>query len=296
MRLLHCPRLTMLPREVFTAALKGDITAVKNWLAQGGDPNEGLEQRTQTGFYVYQAGTTLLMVAAYRGRLDVVRLLVDDHGADVNVRAGGYTALSWAASGASGSTDCIEYLLAHGANISGIVDGTRIICNKQAMLYKVLGSPRIVRMLLAKGVVLTTARFDNFFNYGSLEESAKERARMLKRDSRPVKANRYAETAKILAGVRLAGHSYKRWVLKDYMALLRVRSLLARGRATMAPSTPEVIVRLFGGRTAAARRPPTRRSRPPPERAAGVPDPVFWKVMEYWRLGDWRHPGAYGPI
>ena len=58
----------------------------------------------------------------------------------------------------------------------------------------------------------------------------------------------------------------------------------------MAPSTPEVIARLFGGRAAAARRPPTRRSRPPPERAAGVPDPVFWKVMEYYRLGDWRHP------
>ena len=93
-----------------------------------------------------------------------------------------------------------------------------------------------------------------------------------------------------LEGTRLAGHSYKRWVLKDYVALLRVRSLLARGRATMAPSTPEVIVRLFGGRIAAARRPPTHRSRPPPERAAGVPDPVFWKVIEYYRLGDWRHP------
>ena len=73
------------------------------------------------------------------------------------------------------------------------------------------------------------------------------------------------------------------------MTLLRVRSLLARGRATMAPSTPEVIVRLFGGRIAADRRPPTRRSRPL-ERTAGVPDPIFWKVMEYWRLGDWRRP------
>ena len=34
----------MLPREVFTAAKKGDITAVQEWLAEGGDPNEGLEQ------------------------------------------------------------------------------------------------------------------------------------------------------------------------------------------------------------------------------------------------------------
>ena len=74
----------MLPRD-FTAALKGDMTAVQVWLAQGGDPNEGIEQRTQTGFYVYQPGTTLLMVAAYRGRLDVVRRLVEA-GADVNVR------------------------------------------------------------------------------------------------------------------------------------------------------------------------------------------------------------------
>ena len=66
----------------------------------------------------------------------------------------------------------------------------------------------------------------------------------------------------------------------------RVYFASLRGEMT----TPEVIVRLFGGRIAAARRPPTRRSRPPPERAAGVPDPVFWKVMEYYRLGDWRQP------
>ena len=99
----------------------------------------------------------------------------------------------------------------------------------------------------------------------------------------------YTESADILEGTRLAGHSYKRWVLKEYMALLRVRSLLARRRATMAPSTPEVIARLFGGRTAAARRPPTRRSRPL-ERAAGVPDPCFWLVVEYAWLGNWRRP------
>ena len=34
----------------------------------------------------------------------------------------------------------------------------------------------------------------------------------------------------------------------------------------------------------------TRRDRPRPEYFAGVPDPIFWKVMEYWRLGDWRRP------
>ena len=142
------------------------------------------------------------------------------------------------------------------------------------MLYKVLASPRIVRMLLAKGVVLTTARFDGFFNYGSLEESAKERARNLRRESRPDKANRYAESASILENTRLAGHSYKRWVLKDYMALLRLRTLLSRGRARAGPETTLVAARLFGSLTG----------------FDDVPNKCFWRVVKYAWLGDWRHP------
>jgi len=80
--------------------------------------------------------------------------------------------------------------------------------------------------------------------------------------------NRYAEAADILEGVRLAGHSYKRWVLKDYMALLRLRSLVARRRARAGPETPEAVARLFDG----------------------VPDPCFWLVVEYAWLGNWRRP------
>ena len=76
-----------------------------------------------------------------------------------------------------------------------------------------------------------------------------------------------------LEGTRLAGHSYKRWVLKDYMALLRLRSMLARGRARQGPETPEAVKRLFDTST-----------------AAGVPDPCFWKVVEYAWLGNWRRP------
>ena len=98
-------------------------------------------------------------------------------------------------------------------------------------------------------------------------------------------ANKYGKVVEVIDGVRAAG-SYREFMLHEYKQLLRIRSLLARGRATMASSTPEVIARLFGG-TAAV---PTRRSRPPPKRSAGVPDPIFWKVLEYWRLGDWRRP------
>ena len=99
---------------------------------------------------------------------------------------------------------------------------------------------------------------------------------------------KYAKMVEVIDGVRLEG-SYKEFILRDYKQLLRIRSLLARGRATMASSTPEVIARLFGGTAAASRQPP-KRPRSPPERFAGVPDPIFWKVLEYWRLGDWRRP------
>ena len=102
---------------------------------------------------------------------------------------------------------------------------------------------------------------------------AKERARNL-REARPDRANRNAESASILENTRLAGHSYKRWVLKDYMALLRLRSLLARGRARHGPETTVVAARLFGSLNG----------------FADVPKECFWRVVEYAWLGDWRHP------
>ena len=123
------------------------------------------------------------------------------------------------------------------------------------------------------GVVLTTARFDGNFNNGSLEEIAKERARNL-RESSPDLANDCAEAAFILENTRLAGHSYKRWVLKDYMALLRVRSLLSCGRARHGPETTVVVARLFGSLSG----------------FAGLPNECFWLVVKYAWLGDWRHP------
>ena len=76
------------------------------------------------------------------------------------------------------------------------------------------------------------------------------------------------------ASTRLAGHSYKRWVLKDYMALLRLRTLLSRGRARAGPETTLVAARLFGSLTG----------------FDDVPNKCFWRIVEYAWLGDWRHP------
>ena len=92
----------------------------------------------------------------------------------------------------------------------------------------------------------------------------------------------YEESVSILEGVRLAG-SYKQYVLQDYKHLLRLRSLLARDRALIGPRNPDVVARLFGGRFDAW-------ATFPHQRLVGVPDPAFWLVMEYWRLGNWRRP------
>ena len=75
-----------LPGEVFdTVGARGDDNYIKSWLEHCGDPDLGIQEVLTSDYEEYAAGTTLLMVAAYRGRLDVVRLLID-HGADVNVR------------------------------------------------------------------------------------------------------------------------------------------------------------------------------------------------------------------
>ena len=276
----------MVSPELFNAAAKGEIATVQNWLVEGGDPNQAIEQAIHHDGSSYDPGSTLVMAAASRARLEVLRRLVEA-GADVNVICtGGFSALSWAALGAIDSPDCIEYLLAHGANISGIVDGTRINLDASSALK--LCYPRIVRMLLVAceraGVVLTTARLEwiNSTGYNvnikptTLEELAKEFAPYYRDEALPrnlLRANDCAEVASILEKTRLAGHSYKRWVLKDYMALLRVRSLLSRGRARHGPETTVVAARLFDTST-----------------AAGVPKECFWRVVEYAWLGDWRHP------
>ena len=133
----------MVSPELFNAAAKGEIATVQNWLVEGGDPNQAIEQAIHHDGSSYDPGSTLVMAAASRARLEVLRRL---------------------------------------------------------------------------------------------------------------------------------GHSYKRWVLKDYMALLRVRSLLARGRARHGPETTVVVARLFESLNG----------------FADVPGPCFWRVVEYAWLGEWR--------
>ena len=54
-----------------------------------------------------------------------------------------------------------------------------------------------------------------------------------------------------------------------FKEMLRLRSLVSRGRAEVGSETPEAAARLFDGT---------------------VPGAHVWLVMPYWQLGDWRRP------
>ena len=242
---------------------------VQRWLEDGGDPNQDLHE---DGGFIYNF--RLLLVAASSGRTDVVRLLLE-HGADINhtfhypdgyvdPMTGPMTALVLAAD----NLDLTRLLLDNGP------EDVRIC-------VKALSRPRLVRMLLVAGADISARSCRG--------ETPETWLQSIGLSERYAFFREYTEVLHILEGTRLAG-SYKNFVLLPFKELLRLRSLLARGRASFGPTTLEAVARLFGGRTAGRARPPTRRHRPPPNRTQGVPDPVFWKVMEYWRLGDWRHP------
>ena len=270
------------PHEIVRATENDETATVQRWLANGGDPNQDLQP--DNPLYSAWPNFRLLLLAAARGETGIVRLLLE-HGADVNyvfkypepvAESDGdeddvgdnFTALD-VASTTSDNDILVRLLLDNGAE-------SRIVAPPTLL------RPRIVRMLLVAGADVSARSCR-----GETPETWIRQ--FLAQNDRP-SLNRigYGVTLGILEGTRLAG-SYKNYVLQEYKELLRLRSLLARKRASIGPATPEVVARLFGGRTDATR-PARRRDRPLPPRTAGVPDPAFWLVMEYWRLGDWRHP------
>ena len=202
--------------------------------------------------------------------------LLISHGADVNYKYfydrdpdDDYACKALDMAFYKNNAESARLLLDSGANISRL--------NSSAWA-RILAHPRLLRIVLAAGADFTASCVDGM----TPEDSARASIAAV-RSYNSNRAAIFEETASILEGVRLAG-SYKQYVLQDYTRLLRLRSLLAReDRALIGPRNPDVVARLFGGRFDAW-------ATFPHQRLAGVPDPAFWLVMEYWRLGDWRRP------
>ena len=274
------------PLNVFQAARQGDAGVVQEWLENGGDANLDLSPETFNGIRdVRTPWSRLLSHATEHGRLEVMRVLLA-YGANVNDPPPGpltseYTALEVASTRLHYDDvpryDAVSLLIENGADASLIMESALL-------------NHRLLRILLVAGADVSVPTQSS----EGMDPETYARSRRDHYVQHPSRLTRfeelYGESVMILEGSRLAG-SYKNYVLQEYKELLRLRSLLARKRASIGPTTPEVVARLFGGRAdPAAPRRATRRRRPLPQRPAGVPGPVFWKVMEYWRLGDWRHP------
>ena len=296
-----CPVMAnLVPGEIVLATAHGDVATVRSWLESGGDANQDLPDNYRWIIDPFDEmdaddennirGQRLLAVATEHGHCDVIRVLIA-HGADLDHEFYYFGDLSTALHFAVDEklTDAAKLLIASGADV------TRQYSD---IMQSALLDPPLLRALLIAEVD-TSAQIEDPHYAGGITPEAYARARR----GHYVRINYtnnfendfvaiYSESVTILAGSRLAG-SYKNYVLQEFKELLRLRSLLARDRARIGPDAPEAVARLFGGRTDATTRrarPPTRRHRPAPSRTQGVPDPAFWLVMEYWRLGDWRHP------
>ena len=92
-------------------------------------------------------------------------------------------------------------------------------------------------------------------------------------DPELTKTSKKKKSADFLRHVRLAG-GWTRYFLRPHYDLLVFRALCHRQRATFNGRTPEVLVRLFGAPDA-RRRKYTIRGR------ADLPDPLFWRVLEF---------------
>jgi len=85
------------------------------------------------------------------------------------------------------------------------------------------------------------------------------------------------DMANLLRDVRLAG-GWVRYALQPHYGLLVLRALCHRGRATFSARTPEVLVRLFGAPDGRRR---TRSTRATEGVRVHLPDPLFWRVLEF---------------
>ena len=279
------------PSEIVLATANGDVATVRSWLESGGDANQELpdDLRDILAEEPYEEGLDglrLLTVATAYGRCDLIRTLVA-RGAEVEHECSLF-----------GSELTALYLAVDlkilGAARALIESGADINSRGFNIMQSALLDLPVLRAMLIAGADYTLPIRNGMYEYANPEAYARWwRDHYIRNIAVHDFVGKYGAALVMLEGTRLAG-SYKGYVLAPYKELLRLRSLLARGRARIGPDAPEAVARLFGGRTDATTRgrarPPTRRHRPPPIRAAGVPDPVFWKVMEYWRLGDWRRP------
>ena len=253
------------PDEIYAAVGHGeeaDVATVRQWLDTGGDANA----KCLTD-YGGEPCVPILSRAARRGRAEMISLLLS-RGANVDATdAEGGTAVYemlnyWRT---YGSLPALRLLLSNGADVNLALHQS---FGGGTPLYLAAGGGNVdcVRMLLRAGADTEPRACDG--------RTAEEFARY--RESMPLYGEaspRHTASADFLRDVRLAG-GWTRYFLRPHKSLLVLRALCHRQRATFSGRTPEVLVRLFGA-------PEARRRNNALRGRVDLPDPLFWRVLEF---------------
>ena len=243
----------VVPPEVVDAAKAGNVTAVREWLESGGDPND-------TDGYK----TLLLSVveSSSEAHLDVARLLLS-HGADVNCACGDrYNPAHICAIFPEQSSrgPLVQLLVDAGVNVHAKTsDGrTPLSIALSLSVWRTQNQARacldMITRLLRAGAALDAIEGD-----ASVEDWLREVGN--KYDESP----HFCALKALLSDLRAAGSTWKGYVRALPKELLRLRSLIARGRARekrrLRAKTPREIALLL---------------------APAFPNELFWKIMTYW--------------
>ena len=241
--------------------MEGNVTAVREWLEGGGDPND--TNSGDTPLLSFFVGAGLISDA----HLDVARLLLS-HGGDVNWAPGDRVCpLHCCAVFPEDSTrgPLIQLFLNAGANVNTTNRGGEtplgltLACSIWSNTYGRDLSRScldVVTRLLRAGAGLDAINGDN--------ESAEDMLRDDEASDNRLSPDFYA-CKTLISDYRAAGQTWKGYIRALPKELLRLRSLVARGRARekvrTRTKTPREIELLF---------------------ARSFPNELFWKVLAFW--------------
>ncbi len=259
------------PEEIAQAIMRGEVEVVRSWLDNGGDASAKWE--------VSRSGTTdlepLLIVAARYGKPSIMELLLT-RGADVDAtdrdgRTAVYELLNcWTN---HRSLAALKLLLSHGADVNLAKTARTLFAGRSPLMNATsVEGPDIIRLLLRAGAD-PEHRAPGYDGY-TAEEVYREQTSSRRMFGESAYAERCAD---LLRDVRWAG-GWVRYALQPHYDLLVLRALCHRGRATYDARTPEVLVRLFGAPDARRR---TRSARAREGVRVHLPDPLFWRVLEF---------------
>ena len=267
---------SVVPEEIAEAIPAGEVEVVRSWLDNGGDASAKCQVSRHDGTTDLQPlllAEPLLVAAAPFGRASIIDLLLS-RGADIDATdADGRTALYqllnyWRK---HLSIPALGLLLSHGIDVNLAIHSGDF-AGKSPLMIAVTFGPDIVRLLLRAGADLEHRGRTSRAMAGlrTAEQLARSNVRLWNPEE-------HCASADFLSDVRLAG-GWTRYFLRPHKSVLVLRALCHRGRATFSARTPEVLVRLFGAPDGRRR---TRSTRATEGVRAHLPDPLFWRVLEF---------------